>query len=210
MFSIKNWHFAYLKYLSQYPNLNRSLIKNNTKDLVKKSSFFFKSLTYWLGESLVLLSHGNTFASKSFSGHWRCLPCFIRLEILINFVGNKKNFFYQRSCLESQFFSKISDPLTWWFFTVLLSHNNLFVSEAFVVIGDVCPALFAMRCLWTLLEEKNFFLMKLFYFFICLSSNKLYWIEDQLTDVSTQLYMLASWRWQVEPSAIWLDTTHTA
>ena len=58
--------------------------------------------------------------------------------------------------------------------------------------------------------REKFFLMKLFYFFICLTSNKLYRIEDQLTDVSTQLYMLASWRWQVEPSAIWLDTTHTA
>ena len=50
--------------------------------------------------------------------------------------------------------------------------------------------------------REKFFLMKLFYFFICLTSNKLYRIEDQLTDVSTQLYMLASWRWQVEPSAI--------
>ena len=151
MFSIKNWHFAYLKYLSQYPNLNRSLIKNNTKDLVKKANFFFfKNLTYWLGESLVLLSHDNTFASKSFSGHWRCLPCFIRLEILINFVGNKKNFFYQRSCLESQVFSKISDPLTSWFFTVLLSHNNLF-SIGMYAPFKAARGLICFRNFWILL-----------------------------------------------------------
>ena len=32
-------------------------------------------------------------------------------------------------------------------FTVLLSHNNLFTSEAFIVIGNVHLALFAMRSL---------------------------------------------------------------
>ena len=37
-----------------------------------------------------------------------------------------------------------------------------------------------------------------------LTSNKLYWIKDQLTDVSTQLYTPACWCWQVEPSATWL------
>ena len=30
---------------------------------------------------------------------------------------------------------------------------------------------------------------------VCLTSNKLYWIEDQLADVSTQFYTSASWRW---------------
>ena len=34
-----------------------------------------------------------------------------------------------------------------------------------------------------------------------LTSNKLYWIEDQLADISNLFYMLASWRWRVEPSA---------
>ena len=33
---------------------------------------------------------------RSFYSHLRCLSCFIRNEILINFVGNKKNFFLLR------------------------------------------------------------------------------------------------------------------
>ena len=73
---------------------------------------------------------------------------------------------------------------------------NSFTSEAFIFIGDVYLALFAMRSLKTLLEEnKIVFSLNIFYFFICLSSNKLYWIEDQLADVSTRFYMSASWRW---------------
>ena len=32
----------------------------------------------------------------------------------------------------------------------------------------------------------------IFYFSMCLTSNKLYWIEDQLADVSTQFYTSAS------------------
>ena len=102
---------------------------------------------------------------NSFLGYWRCSPCFIRLEILINFVGNKKNWFLLKilsrkpsflkiiwstdmmTCLESQVFLKKSDWLTWWVSTVLLSHNNLSASEAFTFIGDVYLALFAMRSL---------------------------------------------------------------
>ena len=56
-------------------------------------------------------------------------------------------------------------------------------------------------------KKRNcFFLPTIVYFSICLTSNKLYWIEDQLADVSTRFYMSASWRWRVEPSATWLDT----
>ena len=33
-----------------------------------------------------------------------------------------------------------------------------------------------------------FLLLKIFYFSICLTSDKLYWIEDQLADVSTRFY----------------------
>ena len=55
-------------------------------------------------------------------------------------------------------------------------------------------------------ENKIVFSLNIFYFSICLSSNKLYWIEDQLADVSTRFYTSASWRWRVEPSATWLDT----
>ena len=46
-----------------------------------------------------------------------------------------------------------------------------------------------------------FFLLNIVYFSVCLTSNKLYWIEDQLTDVSTRFYTSASWRQQVGPSA---------
>ena len=69
---------------------------------------------------------------------------------------------------------------------MLLSHNNSFVSEADIVIGDVLPVLF---------------LLNIVYFSVCLTSNKLYWIEDQLADVSTLFYTSASWRRRVGPSA---------
>ena len=69
------------------------------------------------------------------------------------------------------------------------------------------PCFIRHEILKTLLEENKIaFSLNIFYFSICLSSNKLYWIEDQLANVSTQFYMLASWRWRVEPSATWLDT----
>ena len=38
-----------------------------------------------------------------------------------------------------------------------------------------------------------FFLLNIVYFSICLTSNKLYWTEDQLADVSTRFYTSASW-----------------
>ena len=70
------------------------------------------------------------------------------------------------------------------------------MSVAFIFIGDVYLALFAMRSLKTLLgENKIVFSLNIFYFFICLSSNKLYWIEDQLADISTRFYTSVSWRW---------------
>ena len=59
-------------------------------------------------------------------------------------------------------------------------------------------------------KKKIVFSLKVFYFSICLTSNKLYWIEDQLTDVSTGFYMSVSWHWRVEPSVTWLDTHMTA
>ena len=46
-------------------------------------------------------------------------------------------------------------------------------------------------------KKKIVFFLKIFYFFMCLTPNKLYWIEDQLAEVSTRFYM------QVEPSANW-------
>ena len=41
------------------------------------------------------------------------------------------------------------------------------------------------------------FLLNIVYFSVCLTSNKLYWIDDQLASVSTQFYTLASWRRRV-------------
>ena len=74
---------------------------------------------------------------------------------------------------------------------MLLSHNNSFVSEAFTFIGDVYLALFAMRSLKTLLEgNKTIFSLNIFYFAVCLTSNKLYWIEDQLADVTLLDFIL--------------------
>ena len=37
------------------------------------------------------------------------------------------------------------------------------------------------------------FLLNIIYFSVCLTSNKLYWIDDQLVDVSTRFYTSASW-----------------
>ena len=34
-------------------------------------------------------------------------------------------------------------------------------------------------------KKKNVFFLKIFHFSICLTSNKLYWIEDQLANIST-------------------------
>ena len=52
-------------------------------------------------------------------------------------------------------------------------------------------------------KTKLFFSLNIFYFSICLPSNKLYWIEDQLANISTRFYMSASWHWRVEPLATW-------
>ena len=51
--------------------------------------------------------------------------------------------------------------------------------------------------------HQCFFLINIVYFSVCLTSNKLHWIDDQLTDVSTRFYTLASWRRRVGPLASW-------
>ena len=82
-------------------------------------------------------------------------------------------------------------------------------------ITCLCLKLFWSLVMFTLLyspwdpyklcwKKKNF-LLKIFYFSICLTSNKLYWIEDQLTYASTRFYTSASWYWLVEPSVTWLQ-----
>ena len=37
------------------------------------------------------------------------------------------------------------------------------------------------------------FLLNIVCFSVCLPSNKLYWIDDQLADISTRFYTSASW-----------------
>ena len=84
---------------------------------------------------------------------------------------------------------------------MLLSHNILVASE-------LSKSLALFPCFihhdvfidcWK--KKKIAFLQKIFYFSTCLTSNKLYWIEDQPANISTRFYGLASWRWRVEPSA---------
>ena len=45
-------------------------------------------------------------------------------------------------------------------------------------------------------------LLNIVYFSLCLTSNKLYWIEDQLADVSTRFYASASWRRRVDRNSL--------
>ena len=143
--------------------------------------YSLKNLTDWHDESLQCCCHTITRSCWKPFGHWQCLPCFICLEILTNFAGNKnycsftKDFFWKARFF---FFIKIW-PNDMMSLSMLLSHNNnSFTSEAFIVIGDVYLASFAMRSLKTLLEGNICFLLKIFFFSICLTSNKLYWIED--------------------------------
>ena len=42
---------------------------------------------------------------RSFYSHLRCLSCFIRNEILVNFVGNKKNCFFTEDFVQKAKFS---------------------------------------------------------------------------------------------------------
>ena len=42
------------------------------------------------------------------------------------------------------------------------------------------------------------FLLNIVYFSVYLTSNKFYWIEDQLADVSTRFYTSKSWRRRVD------------
>ena len=50
------------------------------------------------------------------------------------------------------------------------------------------------------------FLLNIVLFSVCLTSNELYWTDDQLADLSTRFYTSASWRRRVGPSASWLVT----
>ena len=160
-----------------------------------QSQVFFSNLTDWLNESLQCCCHTCLLS--------RCSPCFIRLEILINFVRNKKNFFYWRSWLESQVSQK---NLTDWHdeslqcccHTITRSRLKLFWS--LVMFTWLYSPWYTYKLCW---KKKNCFFLKIFYFSMCLTSNKLYWIEDQLADVSTRFYTSASWCWRVETSATW-------
>ena len=81
-----------------------------------ESQVFFKKIwsidNWWV--VTVLLSHNNYLVRvQRVFGHWRCLPCFLRLEILINFVGNKNNcFFFQKILSRKPSFLKMFLSLT--------------------------------------------------------------------------------------------------
>ena len=66
-------------------------IRTSRKSL-ESQVFFKKSERLTWRVFTVLLSH-NSLASTANFVHWRCLLRFIRLEIVINFVANKKNCF---------------------------------------------------------------------------------------------------------------------
>ena len=69
-------------------------IVNQTCSIMNKS--FFKVKKPCRSAWLLWLSHNNSFAPKAFFGHWRYSPRFIRLEIPINFVGNKMLFYFAK------------------------------------------------------------------------------------------------------------------
>ena len=61
------------------------------KILPRKPSFFF---LIWLIDMMSLCHTITCSHLKLIVFHWWCLPCFIHLEILINSVQWKKNFFW--------------------------------------------------------------------------------------------------------------------
>ena len=65
-----------------------------------------------------------------------------KISLLIIIKDNTKD-----RVRKAKFFKKKSDRLTCYIFTMLLSYNNVFVSKAFLVSGDVYLALFALRSL---------------------------------------------------------------
>ena len=75
-----------------------------------------------------------------------------------------------------------------------ISHSRLKLSQSLVISTSLYSPWDPYKLCW---KEKNVFFLKIFHFSICLTSNKLYWIEDQLADISTRFYTSASWRWRV-------------
>ena len=118
-----------------------------------------------------------------------------------------KIFFYRRFCPESQvsFLKNLTD----WHDKTLeccchtISHSRLKLSQSLVISTSLYSPWDPYKLCW---KKKNVFFLKIFHFSICLISNKLYWIEDQLADISTRFYTSASWRWRVELLVSWLDT----
>ena len=64
---------------------------------MRKPSFFFLNLTDWHDGSPQCCCHTITRSRlKLLYIHWRCLPCFIHHEILMNFVGRKQSCFFTK------------------------------------------------------------------------------------------------------------------
>ena len=110
-----------------------------------------------------------------------------------NLCWKWKDFFSLKILLRKPRFIKSkrkSDRLTWWVFKccchkIICSRLRLLSSLAMFTL------LYSQWDPYKICWRKNYvFVLKIFYFSICLISNKLYWIEDQLADVSTRFYAL--------------------
>ena len=76
-----------------------------------------------------------------------------------------------------------------------ISRSRLKLSQSLVISTSLYSPWDPYKLCW---KKKNVFFLKIFHFSICLTSNKLHWIEDQLADISTRFYMSVSWRWRVD------------
>ena len=103
----------------------------------------------------------------------------------IKFVGNK-NFLLKILSRKPSFFKK---NLTYWYDESLqccchsITHSRLKLLKLLSMFTLVYSLWDPYKLCW---KKKNVFLLKIFYFCRCLTSNKLCWIEDQLADVATQ------------------------
>ena len=139
---------------------------------------------------LLWLSHENSFASLLVIGNIHlALFALTTLQPLLKM----KRLFSLKILLRKPRFIKSkrkSDRLTWWVFKccchkITCSRLRLLSSLAMFTL------LYSQWDPYKLCWMKNYvFVLKIFYFSICLISNKLYWIEDQLADVSTRFYAL--------------------
>ena len=82
----------------------------------------------------------------------------------------------------------------------IISRSRLKLSYSLVIFTWLCSPWDPYKLCWKkkLIFPKDLLLFYMFNFWWVQ-----YWIEDQLTDVSTWFYTSVSWRWRVDPSASW-------